>query len=72
MGKRERGRDEKKAGSNAQHAHPPFPPSSTPQAKRGGFKDTPPDDMLAAVITATLQRTGVEPEVSLMNVLFFG
>ncbi|KAK9811276.1 hypothetical protein WJX72_001035 [[Myrmecia] bisecta] len=32
------------------------------KAKRGGFKDTPADDMLAAVLKATLQRTGVEPE----------
>lgn len=34
------------------------------QAKRGGLKDTPVDDMLSTVMNAVLQRTGVEPEVS--------
>ena len=33
------------------------------KAKRGGFKDTPADDLLAAVLKATLQQTGVEPQV---------
>lgn len=33
------------------------------QAKRGALKDTPADDMLAAVLKATVDRTGVEPEV---------
>ena len=32
------------------------------QAKRGMFKDTPADDLLCAVLVATLQQTGVEPE----------
>jgi acetyl-CoA acetyltransferase len=31
------------------------------KAKRGGLKDTPPDDLLLAVLTATLQRTGIDP-----------
>ncbi len=34
------------------------------KAKRGGFKDTPADDLLAAVLKATLQQTGVEPQVA--------
>lgn len=33
------------------------------KAKRGGFKDTPVDDLIAAVLKDTLRRTGVEPEV---------
>ena len=33
------------------------------QGKRGGLKDTLPDDMLATVIAATLQRTGINPAV---------
>ena len=33
------------------------------QAKRGGLKDTLPDDMLHAVFTATLERTGLNPAV---------
>lgn len=32
------------------------------KAKRGALKDTPADDMLAAVLKATVDRTGVEPE----------
>lgn len=32
------------------------------RAKRGGFKDTPADDLVAAVLKETLSRTGVEPE----------
>lgn len=32
------------------------------KAKRGGFKDTPPDDLLAAVIEATIKRTGIDPK----------
>ncbi len=35
------------------------------KAKRGGLKDTPADDLLATVLKATLQQTGVEPAVSL-------
>lgn len=35
----------------------------TCQAKRGGFKDTHADDLLVAVLKATLQQTGVEPQV---------
>ena len=31
------------------------------KAKRGGLKDTPPDDLLLAVLTATLQQTGIDP-----------
>ncbi|CAL8469403.1 g8944 [Coccomyxa elongata] len=31
------------------------------KAKRGGLKDTLPDDMLAAVFQATLDRTGINP-----------
>jgi hypothetical protein len=34
------------------------------QAKRGGLKDTLPDDMLLAVFKATLERTGINPAVS--------
>lgn len=32
------------------------------KAKRGGFKDTPVDDLIAAVLKETIRRTGVEPE----------
>lgn len=32
------------------------------RAKRGGLKDTPADDLVAAVLKETLKRTGVEPE----------
>ncbi|KAI7840879.1 hypothetical protein COHA_005409 [Chlorella ohadii] len=32
------------------------------KAKRGGFKDTPVDDLIAAVLKDTIRRTGVEPE----------
>lgn len=32
------------------------------KAKRGALKDCPADDMLAAVLQATVDRTGVEPE----------
>ena len=31
------------------------------KAKRGGLKDTAPDDLLLAVLSATLQRTGINP-----------
>ena len=37
------------------------------QGKRGGLKDTLPDDMLAAVFTATLERTGINPAVSISS-----
>ena len=37
------------------------------QGKRGGLKDTLPDDMLATVFAATLQRTGINPAVSLLS-----
>lgn len=33
------------------------------QAKRGWFKDTPVDDLLAAVLKATIDRTGINPAV---------
>ena len=33
------------------------------KAKRGGLRDTPADDLLATVLKATLQQTGVEPAV---------
>lgn len=33
------------------------------KAKRGGFKDTPVDDLICAVLKETIRRTGVEPEV---------
>ena len=33
------------------------------KAKRGGFKDTPVDDLIATVLRETIARTGVEPEV---------
>lgn len=33
------------------------------KAKRGGFKDTPVDDLIAAVLKETIRRSGVEPEV---------
>ncbi len=32
------------------------------KAKRGGFKDTPADDLLSAVLKATLEQTGIEPQ----------
>lgn len=32
------------------------------RARKGGFKDTPVDDLMAAVLKDTLRRTGVEPE----------
>ena len=32
------------------------------KAKRGGFKDTPADDLVAAVLKETIARSGVEPE----------
>lgn len=31
------------------------------RAKRGGLKDTPADDLVAAVLKETIARTGVEP-----------
>ena len=34
------------------------------QARKGGFKDTPADDLLCAVLVAVLKQTGVEPEVT--------
>ena len=42
-----------------------------PQAKRGALKDCPADDMLATVLQATVERTGVEPEV-IKNPLYYG
>lgn len=39
----------------------PLPPA--PQALVGGFKDTPIDDLVIAVLKETLRRTGVQPEV---------
>lgn len=33
------------------------------QAKRGGLKDTLPDDLLVTVFKATLERTGINPAV---------
>ena len=39
------------------------------KAKRGALKDCPADDMLAAVLKATLQQTGVEPQVRLLLTL---
>jgi acetyl-CoA acyltransferase 1 len=32
------------------------------KARKGGFKDTPADDLLCAVLVAVLKQTGVEPE----------
>lgn len=32
------------------------------KAKRGGFKDTLPDDILAPVLKAVVERTGVNPK----------
>mmetsp|Transcript_31359 Transcript_31359/g.75109 ORF Transcript_31359/g.75109 Transcript_31359/m.75109 type:complete len:423 (+) Transcript_31359:74-1342(+) len=32
------------------------------RAKKGAFKDTTPDDLLAAVLSATLKKTGVNPK----------
>ncbi|EFN53218.1 hypothetical protein CHLNCDRAFT_25846 [Chlorella variabilis] len=32
------------------------------KAKRGGFKDTPVDDLIATVLKETIRRSGVEPE----------
>lgn len=34
------------------------------QGKRGGLKDTLPDDMMEAVFRATIQRTGINPAVN--------
>ena len=34
------------------------------RASKGGFKDTPPDDLVAAVLKETLNRTGVKADVS--------
>ena len=42
----------------------PHTPLCVAQAKRGALKDCPADDMLAAVLQATVDRTGVEPEVN--------
>lgn len=33
------------------------------QAKRGGLKDTPADDLLAAVLQGVLSQTGINPAV---------
>lgn len=33
------------------------------KAKRGWFKDTPVDDLLATVLKATVDRTGINPAV---------
>lgn len=41
------------------------------QAKRGGLKDTLPDDMLGAVFKATLERTGVDAKVSILTGLAY-
>lgn len=41
---------------------PPPPRFYVKQAKRGGLKDTSPDDLLSAVFEATIQRTGVDPK----------
>lgn len=38
------------------------------KAKRGGFKDTPADDLVAAVLQETIRRTGVEPEVGCVGI----
>ena len=35
------------------------------QAKKGGLKDTLADDMIATVLKATIDRTGVNPAVSI-------
>lgn len=32
------------------------------KAKKGGLRDTPPDDLVATVLKETIRRTGVEPE----------
>ena len=40
------------------------PASAVMQARKGGFKDTPADDLLCAVLVAVLKQTGVEPEVT--------
>ena len=33
------------------------------RSKRGALKDCPADDLLAAVLKATLEQTGIEPSV---------
>lgn len=33
------------------------------KAKRGGFKDTHPTDLLAAVLKATIEKTGIDPKI---------
>ena len=64
---------ERDLGTRKENRVPPPPPpffslihqptnQPTPQAKRGGLKDTAPDDLLCAVFEATLQRTGVDPK----------
>ena len=42
--------------TNNTHTH-----TRTPQAKRGGLKDTSADELLVAVFEATLAATGVNP-----------
>lgn len=39
------------------------PPAPHAQAQVGGFRDTPIDDLVVAVLKETLRRTGVAPEV---------
>jgi hypothetical protein len=39
------------------------------KAKRGGFKDTMADDLLSAVLIATMEQTGVEPQVCTLSCL---
>ena len=34
------------------------------QAKRGGLKDTPADDLLAAVLKGVISQTGIDPAVT--------
>ena len=38
-------------------------PRLTPQARRGGLKDTDAIDLLSTVFKAVLDTTGVEPQV---------
>ena len=38
------------------------------RASKGGFKDTPPDDLVAAVLKETLNRTGVKADVSALGI----
>lgn len=51
----------------------PFPLRRSLQARKGGFKDTLPEDLLCAVFKATLERSKIDPslieDIAVGNVL---